>query len=106
MSNLRIINNKIDFFGNETEIFSRHLGFLTKYVRTTTCDSTTCPKNSRNLTHQQLPQLVNHETQVEKVVNNWFNECGSSPCGQLFLEEPKHTNNFYTSNKIVIDDDG
>ena len=104
LNKLKINKHNINFFGNEMELFTRHVRFLTTYVNKSECDSKHCPQKSNSTTHEELPKLVNHQTNVELEIQKWFTESGFSKCGKLFKQKPEEYSSFYTSSKVVIDD--
>ena len=104
LNKLKINKQNINFFGNESEQFSRHVRFLTTYVNKSECDSDYCPQKTNTTMHQELPKLLDHQTNVELELQKWFSENGSSTCGKLFTQKPKECTSFYTSSKVVIND--
>ena len=104
LNKLKIIRQNINFYGNETEQFSRHVRFLTAYSNKSECNSIHCPQKISSTVHDELPKLLKNQINVETELQKWFDESGTSPCGKLFIQKPDELAHSYTASKIFIDD--
>ena len=91
MNGLEPVNNTINMYGNEQELFIRYLSFAFEHSIRSTCSSPACPQGVLNKTFKLFPRLPG-STQyladdVTSFVNEWLLNGSLSRCGRKMQGE-------------------
>jgi len=79
LNSIEITNNRIDLFGNERNLFLRHIDLLYGSRQLSRCACSTCPKKERYLLSDSIP-WCDPSLSIQKTIIDWMEETGSSSC--------------------------
>lgn len=97
MNGMDPITGICNFYGNEAEMFVRHLSFAYKYQHNSECSNKACPRTKLSQTFKSMPRLPGDKVLTSSVIcayiKDWVLGLNISRCGRKMVGNsfPKET---------------